>query len=154
LAGAGAGKTVISGGGPVMTIGTFGASSEPTVSISGVTITGGVTRSSPESVPCTGKAGAWAARGGLPGPPRPCSSGRDGVCQADDFGGGATVTITNSVITGNLVAPTDSVPYGPCGGCPAAWAFGGGIDTAGSLTLANTTVSDNRVGSASGLSGL
>src|SRR5262249_42144174 len=52
----------------------------------------------------------------------------------------------------NLVAPTDSVPYAPCGGCPAAWAFGGGIDTAGSLSLANTTVSDNRVGSATGFS--
>jgi hypothetical protein len=154
LAGAGADKTIISGGGPVITIGTFGASSEPTVSISGVTITGGVTRSSPESVPCTGKAGVWAAGGGIQVPPSTFFFGGDGVCQADDFGGGATVTISNSVITGNLVAPTDSVPFGPCGGCPAAWAFGGGIDTAGSLTLANTTVSDNRVGSASGLSGL
>ena len=154
LAGAGPGKTIISGGGPVITIGTFGASSEPTVSIDGVTITGGVTRSSPESVPCTGKAGVWAAGGGIQVPPSTFFFGRDGVCQADDFGGGATVTITNSLITGNLVAPTDSVPFAPCGGCPAAWAFGGGIDTAGSLTLANTTVRDNLVGSASGLSGL
>ena len=46
LVGAGAGSTIISGGGPVITIGTFGAASEPTVSISGVTITGGVTHSS------------------------------------------------------------------------------------------------------------
>jgi hypothetical protein len=49
LVGAGANRTIISGGGPVVTIGEFGASSEPTVSIDGVTITGGVTRSSPES---------------------------------------------------------------------------------------------------------
>jgi fibronectin-binding autotransporter adhesin len=152
LVGAGAGRTVISGGGPVMTIGTFGASSEPTVSIDGVTITGGVTRSSPESAPCTGKDGAWAAGGGIEVPPSTYHFGGDGVCDADRFGGGATVTITNSVITGNLVAPSDTVSgIFPI---PAAWAFGGGIDTSGSLTLANTTVSDNRIGSASGLSGL
>ena len=36
LVGAGAGQTVISGGGPVLTIGTFGALTEPTVSIDGV----------------------------------------------------------------------------------------------------------------------
>ncbi len=150
LTGAGPGRTIISGGGPVLTIGTFGAASEPTVSIEGVTITGGVTRSSPESVPCTGKAGVWAAGGGIEVPPSTDFSG--GAC--NDFGGGATVTITNSVITGNRVAPSDTVPFPPCGGCPVAWAFGGGIDTSGSLTLANTTVSDNHIGSASGLSEL
>jgi hypothetical protein len=45
--GAGAGRTIIRGGGPVLTIGTFGADSEPTVLLSGLTITGGMTRSSP-----------------------------------------------------------------------------------------------------------
>jgi hypothetical protein len=148
LAGAGASKTIISGGGPVITIGRIFAASEPTVSIDGVTITGGVTRSSPESVPCTGKEGVRAAGGGIEVPPGTDFSA--GAC--NDFGGGATVTITNSVITGNRVAPSDTVPFAPCGGCPVAWAFGGGIDTSGSLTLANTTVSDNRIGSASGLS--
>jgi hypothetical protein len=151
LAGAGAGKTIISGGGPVMTIGQIFAASEPTVSINGVTITGGVTRTSPESVPCAGKEGVWAAGGGIEVPP---GTEPGGACDRNDFGGGATVTISNSVITGNEVAPSDTVPFGPCGGCPAAWAFGGGIDTSGSLTLANTTVSDNPIGSASGLSGL
>ena len=149
LTGAGPGRTIISGGGPVLTIGTFGAASEPTVSIDGVTITGGVTRSSPESVPCTGKEGVRAAGGGIEVPPSTDFSG--GAC--NDFGGGATVTITNSVITGNRVAPSDTV-VALCGGCPVAWAFGGGIDTSGSLTLANTTVSDNHIGSASGLSQL
>ena len=148
LAGAGASKTIISGGGPVITIGRIFAASEPTVSIDGVTITGGVTRSSPESVPCTGKEGVRAAGGGIEVPPSADFSG--GAC--NDFGGGATVTITNSVITGNRVAPSDTVPFAACGGCPVAWAFGGGIDTSGSLTLANTTVSNNRIGSASGLS--
>ena len=43
IIGAGAGVTIISGGGPVLTIGNFGSVSEPSVTIEGVTITGGVT---------------------------------------------------------------------------------------------------------------
>src|SRR5262249_9083887 len=73
------------------------------------------------------------------------------------FSGGATVTIANSVITGNRVAPSDTAPFGPpcpSGPCPFALAEGGGIDSWGTLTLTNTTISDNRVGSASGLSTL
>jgi hypothetical protein len=150
LVGGGAGKTIISGGGPVITIGEAFAASEPTVSIDGVTITGGVTRSSPESVPCAGKEGVWAAGGGIEVPP---STDPGGPCGHDNFGGGATVTITNSVITGNRVAPSNTASL-DCPGGTCAFAFGGGIDTSGSLTLANTTVSDNRIGSASGLSGL
>jgi hypothetical protein len=146
LVGAGAGQTVISGGGPVITIGQIFAASEPTVSIDGVTITGGVTRSSPESVPFTGQAGVFTAGGGIEIPPN------------GDFSGGATVMISNSVITGNRVAPTGTVPFGPpCPGgsnCPFAGAFGGGIDNWGTLTLTNTTLSNNLIGSASGLSAL
>ena len=145
LLGAGAGRTIISGGGPVLTIGEFGASAEPTVSIQGVTITGGITRSSPESMPFTGQEGVFAAGGGVEIPPNA------------DFSGGARVTIANSVITGNRVAPTDTVPTDldcPTGPCPFAFAGGGGIDSWGTLTLLNTTVSDNRIGSASGLSTL
>jgi hypothetical protein len=145
LVGAGAGRTIISGGGPVLTIGEFGASREPVVSIEGVTITGGITRSSAESTPFSGEEGVFAAGGGVEIPPNA------------DFSGGASVTISDSVITGNRVAPTATVPSGiPCPGgeCPFAFAGGGGIDSWGTLTLENTTVSDNRVGSASGLSTL
>ena len=145
LVGAGANSTIINGGGPVVTIGEFGASSEPTVSIDGVTITGGITRSSPESTPFTGQEGVFAAGGGVEIPPNA------------DFCGGARVTITNSVITGNRVAPSDTAPVGPdgpSGPCPFAFAGGGGIDSWGTLRLSNTTVSNNRVGSASGLSTL
>jgi hypothetical protein len=143
LVGAGPGKTTIRGGPSVLTIGSFGASSEPTVAIEGVTITGGVARSSPESVPFTGEEGVIALGGGVEIPPNA------------DFTGGATVTISNSVITRNRVAPTHALPVGPdCPGgpCPFALAAGGGIDNWGTLTLANTTISHNRVGSASGLS--
>jgi hypothetical protein len=145
LVGAGADQTVISGGGPVLTIGTFGASNEPTVSIDGVTITGGVTRSSPESTPFIGQEGVIALGGGVEIPPNA------------DFTGGATVTISNSAITGNRVAPTATLPFGPpcpSGPCPFALAAGGGIDNWGTLTLDRTTISNNRVGTASGLSTL
>jgi hypothetical protein len=143
LVGAGSASTILRGGGPVLTIGTYGASSEPTVSIQGVTITGGVTRSSPQSKPFTGEEGVLALGGGIEIPPNADSTG------------GATVTISNSAITGNRVAPTHALPLGPpCpeGPCPFAGAAGGGIDNWGKLTLANTTVSGNLVGSASGLS--
>jgi hypothetical protein len=145
LVGAGAGLTTISGGGPVLTIGEFGAASEPTVTIDGVTITGGVTRSGPESVPFVGEEGVFASGGGVAIPPNA------------DFSGGATVTISDSVITGNRVAPSATVDSGlscPDGECPFAFAGGGGIENWGTLTLDHTTVSDNRVGSASGLSDL
>ena len=101
LKGAGARATVIRGGGSVLTIGAYGASTEPTVSISGVTITGGVARSSPVSIPFTGEAGVIAEGGGIEIPPNA------------DFTGGATVTISNSVITDNRVAPTSDAAVRP-----------------------------------------
>jgi hypothetical protein len=44
-----AAATVIRGGDHVLTIGAYGAASEPTISVSGVTVTGGVARSSPDA---------------------------------------------------------------------------------------------------------
>jgi hypothetical protein len=143
LVGAGPDQTVVRGGGPVVTVGSFGAATEPTVSIRGVRITGGVTRTSPESIPFTGEDGVFAAGGGIEIPPNA------------DFSGGATVRVTNSVIDNNRVAPSDTVPSGlPCpnGECPFAQAEGGGIDSWGTLTLVDTTVRNNSIGSASGLS--
>ena len=136
LNGAGAQKTIISGGGPVITVGMFGATTEPTVAIRGVTVTGGVTGSSPVSTALVGEAGVRALGGGIFVPP------------AANFATGATVTISNSVITGNTAAPTTSVDSGiPCPGgdgqCQFAQAGGGGIDNWGTLTVDHTTVSDN-----------
>jgi len=136
LNGAGAQKTIISGGGPVITVGMFGATTEPTVAIRGVTVTGGVTGSSPVSTADVGEAGVMALGGGIFVPP------------AANFATGATVTISNSVITGNTAAPTTSVDSGiPCPGgdgqCQFAQAGGGGIDNWGTLTVDHTTVSNN-----------
>jgi hypothetical protein len=142
LLGSGAASTIIKGGGSVITIGEYGAAVEPTVVISGVTVTGGYATSSPESVPFVGQDGVIALGGGVEIPPNA------------DFSGGADVTITESVITGNRVAPTQTEPFGPpCpdgNACPFAWAIGGGIDSWGKLTLTDTVVSHNRAGAASG----
>jgi hypothetical protein len=135
LQGAGADATIISGGGPVITIGDYLAASEPTVSITGVTITGGLTRSSPVSSDYVGKAGVMALGGGIFIPP------------AANFATGATVSIADSTITGNVAAPTSSVDAGfSCGqhDCRFAQAGGGGIDSWGTLTLTATTVSNNK----------
>jgi hypothetical protein len=134
LVGAGAGATIIQGGGPVVTIGTVEATSEPTVSITGVTVTGGVNHSFPTSSD---------TRGG-------------GIYVARSFGGGTltTVTISNSVITGNTSGPVASIPCDsdatiPCFLCvpdpsmTCAFAGAGGIQTEGTLTITDSTVSHN-----------
>ena len=125
LVGAGAGATTIEGGGPVLTIGELDGGDQPTVSVSRVTITGGLNDSAP--VP-------FAASGG-------------GVWIPPSFGNtaGATVSISNSVITGNRAAPEVALPL--CGHV-CAFAAGGGINNAGELTVINTRITDNVAGSA------
>jgi hypothetical protein len=129
LIGAGADKTTIKGGGPVITIGRFLAVNEPSVTISGLTVTGGFTKRSPEYP-------AIAAGGGIYIPAR------------HKYTPGATVTISNSVIAGNEVSPATTRPVGPpCphkAHCPFGGAFGGGIANDGKLTLIHTRVSNNK----------
>lgn len=123
LTGAGAGSTTIQGGSPVVTIGVYQAATEPTVSISGVAITGGT----------SGQLyGAGTALGG-------------GVLIVSAAGNttGGTVGITDSVITGNTVAATTSVPCSSVSQPTCDQAGGAGIYNDGVLTLTNTTVSHN-----------
>src|SRR5262249_39991945 len=117
LVGVAAAATIIKGGGPVITVGEPSGQGTPTVSISRVTITGGFNNSKPDQQATSG-GGVWSPLAG------------------------ATVTISNSIITRNRVTP-QSFPCGPSYGC----ATGGGIDNAGTLTVANTEVSFNQVGS-------
>ena len=127
LRGAGATATVIRGGGPVLTIGSAGAAGEPTVSIAGVTIRDGVNIGD----------STVAFGGGVL------------IAAAPGFGRGATVTIVDSVITGNRATPTVAAPIGPpcpSGPCGFALGNGGGIWNAGALTLVRTTLSDNEAG--------
>lgn len=132
LQGAGAMQTVIAGGGPVLTI---GRETDPTglnVSIDGVTVTGGVNDSQPGSDVTFG--------GGILIP----------VSQLDHppFNGtGATVSISNSVITGNTVTSHEFIPPGFCGARACGFNTGGGIDNGGVLTLTNTRVTNNTAGS-------
>ena len=131
LAGAGAAETVISGGGPVITIGTFGGDNRFTVAIDGVTITGGLNDSQPST--------SVVAGGGV------------SIPQSAGNATGATVTISHSLIAGNRVTASSTIPQGgfSCHFGPHACAFvgGGGIDNSGVLTLDHTDVTDNTAGS-------
>jgi hypothetical protein len=126
IRGAGAGATTIAGGGPVLTLGKEFAPSEPTISISGVTITGGVNTSAPDHAVTQG--------GGVRIP------------QAAGLTTGATVTIRDSVITGNTVYSVQFLPAGFCGPIDCSFASGGGISNDGTLTLTDTRVTDNQAG--------
>ena len=132
LIGAGSSKTIINGGAPVLTIGQEQADTEPTVSISRVTITGGFNDSFPSQ--------AVAQGGGVRIPQGAFHDLQPGV--------GATVTITDSVITGNKVAAQQFLPPGCCGCDPFSCSFasGGGIFDDGVLTLIRTRVTDNQAG--------
>jgi hypothetical protein len=130
LIGAGSNKTIIQGGGPVLTIGQQDAPNAPTVVIRGVTITGGLNNSVPDTVVSQG-GGVWIPR-------------------AAGFTTGATVTIADSLISGNRVTPQTTVLPGDfCPGpLPCAFASGGGIDNSGTLTVTDTRISDNLSGGA------
>ena len=130
--GAGAGKTTISGGGPVVTIFRADDPEGLNVSLDGVTITGGVNNSQPDPEVTFG--------GGIAIP----------VAQLDQppyNGTGATVAISNSVVTGNTVTSNSVIPPGFCGDRACGFNDGGGIDNGGVLTLTNTRVTNNTAGS-------
>jgi hypothetical protein len=122
LRGSGAGVTRIRGGGPVLTL------NGKTSSISGVTISDGVTTSS-----------------FLDGAVRPALAFGGGVLTAD----GSDVTISDSVIERNVTAPGETVSSVnvrcPDGNpCRFAGGYGAGINSQGSLTLIRTLVARNR----------
>jgi hypothetical protein len=140
LVGAGRSATIVRGGGPVITI----APAAGHVSIGRLTITGGLTRANPThrcgaDIPTCGPGylRATALGGGIEVAPS----------AATGPGKGATLTISDSVITGNRAEPAVAVPSViakcPGGPCAFAQAGGGGIDNWGSLTLIRTTVSRN-----------
>ena len=89
-----------------------------------MTITGGFNNSSPDHAVTQG-GGVEIPQGSFPS--------RNGL--------GATVTITDSVITGNKVASQQLLPPGFCGPFDCSFASGGGIWNSGTLTLINTRVS-------------
>ena len=67
-------------------------------------------------------------------------------------GTGATVSISNSVITGNTVRSDSIIPAGGfCGPLPCGFNAGGGIDNGGTLTLTNVRVTNNLSGCSSTL---
>jgi hypothetical protein len=136
ILGAGAKKTIINGGGPVVTIFRATAPDGLNVAIDGVTITGGVNNSQPGTEVTFG-GGVYIPTSQLAAPP---------------FNGtGATVSISNSAITGNTVTSSSFIPPGFCGARACGFNDGGGIDNGGVLTLTNTSVTNNTAGSTSSL---
>ena len=127
LVGTGAAATTIRGGGPVITIGD--GTANPTVALSRLTITGGFNDSKPESFVGPG---FFAAGGGVLIP------------EAAGHTTGATVTISDSVISGNRV--TAGTPEQVCDHA-CSFASGGGIANWGTLTVTNTRIVDNVAGS-------
>jgi hypothetical protein len=134
LVGVSAAATIIEGGGPVVTIGD--GTADLTVSISGVTITGGFNASKPESVVGPG---FFAAGGGVL------------IAEAAGHATGATVTISDSVISANRV--TAGAPQPVCDH-PCSFASGGGVANWGTLTVTNTRIVDNVAGSTATSGGL
>jgi hypothetical protein len=137
LVGAGPGRTVIDGGGPVVTIGS--TTSTPTVTISGLTITGGISDTDPQSPHCgpdlitcgLGYTTATALGGGIEAFP------------------GTDVTIENSVVTDNRAVPSRTVTSvtATCSAnamCQFSDGDGGGIDDWGTMTVIDSQVTDNR----------
>ena len=120
----------------MITIGVTTGTTEPTVSISGVTITGGVT-----NVNLNNGDQLFAAAGGgvdvLP------------LRIGQDFLTGATVAIADSVITDNRAEPVETRDSCNPGSC-FAYAEGGGISNFGRLTLTNTQVTHNDAGAPAG----
>jgi hypothetical protein len=128
VVGAGAHRTVIRGGGPVLTIGRLEAARQPTVSIAALTVTGGRTQ---------GDDGVFAFGGGILVP------------YGKDFSPGATVNLRNIIVTRNIAAATKTSPS-PSGvqcphqrDCPFALSAGGGIANFGTMSLRDTVVSHN-----------
>ena len=136
IIGAGEGATVIDGGGPVLTIKAT-SKFRPVVELADLTVTGGVNTGTALSAKDTGFVGSG---GGIL---VPYSNGNGGA--------GASLTLRRVTITGNKVRPSTTMPSPsgaqcPDGDCPYAGAYGGGIATAGPLTLDDVTVSDNLAG--------
>ena len=130
IIGAGAGRSEIRGGGPVLTVGRFGAATEPTVALSGMTITAGITHRSFLN-------DHIAVGGGILIPP------------AEGFTVGGTLRIDRAVVSGNDVSPATGSDAGiSCGthDCEFGLAAGGGIDSWGRLRITRSSVLDNTVG--------
>ncbi len=136
LVGQAAAVTRIAGGGPVLTIGS--SSTTPTVTLTGLTITGGDTTTDPQSPHC--------------GPDVPTCG--PGYASATGLGGGieafpgTTVTIRRSVITGNRAHPATFVPSvkAVCstGPCHASFGDAAGIDDWGTMSIVDTSVTNNQ----------
>jgi hypothetical protein len=138
VVGAGEDRTIIDGGGPVITVRAT-TTYRPVVELADLTVTGGFNT----GTGLNGKSAGYDAFGG--GILVPYSNGNRGA--------GATLTLRRVTVTGNearpsAIFPSPSGAQCPEGDCPYAGSSGGGIATAGRLTLIDATVSHNLAGGA------
>jgi fibronectin-binding autotransporter adhesin len=138
LVGEGAGRTTINGGGPVVTIGS--KTSTPTVTLSNLTITGGISTTDPQSPNCGPDLVTC-------GPGYTTATGLGGGVESFP---GTTVTIRHSVVTDNEAVPQVSVTsvVATCAlgmPCQSSQGAGGGIDDWGTMTLIGSVVTHNGV---------
>jgi hypothetical protein len=137
LVGAGAHRTAVTGGGPVITV---SGSPDVKVSIRDLAISGGVTRAFGEGAD---RVSFRAYGGGLLVSP---------VSQPGaEPTAGATVSLRHVRVVGNRATPTTTSPSPsgvtcPVGDCPFSLARGGGIASFGTLSLDHTVVSGNESG--------
>ncbi len=135
LVGSGPGATIISGGGPVLTIGVADAASEPTVTIDGVTVTGGVT---------IGNLTPFSGRGGgiyIPRAAGPSTGATVTISPFADAGGGGisndgTLTLDHTTVSDNRADAASGL---------TSQAIGAGIlnRAFGTLTLKDSVITDN-----------
>jgi hypothetical protein len=128
MAGSGASRTTIRGGGPVLSI-ERPSPAAVQVTISGLTVTGGFAH--PDG---------FNAYGG-------------GISTSSQSNGdpGASLTLRHVVVTGNRTAPSTTTTsftgaLCPTGECPYAGSFGGGINASGLLRLVHSEVTHNLAG--------
>jgi hypothetical protein len=147
IVGVAAAATTISGGGPVLTIGTSGGQSGPVVSIGRVTITGGENDSQPSSDVAKGGGVAIVSASAVVTISDSVISGNRVIPSTAGFalGGGidnaGTLTLTSTRVTDNDVGSTASSPS------VAVNARAGGINNEpeATLTLQRSAVTRNHV---------
>jgi hypothetical protein len=147
LVGVGAAATIISGGGPVVTIGDVLGDSTPVVSISRVTITGGVNESRPNGAVARGGGVSIRSPGATVAISDSIVADNRVTPQASGFALGGGIDNAGTLVVLNTRVSNNEVGSAAASGSPAFNARAGGINNqpGAALTLRHTVVTGNRV---------
>jgi hypothetical protein len=147
LAGVGAAATIISGGGPVVTIGDALGDSTPVVSISRLTINGGVNESQPNGAVARGGGVSIRSPGATVAISDSIVAGNRVTPQASGFALGGGIDNAGTLVVLNTRVSNNEVGSAAASGSPAFNARAGGINNqpGAALTLRDSVVTGNRV---------